>query len=221
MTPTDIIATLWVWTPFLAGGFLWNILISLAAMLIGTLPGIVLARMRLAKRQSLVQTSLVTTELMRNIPTFVFLFYLAFLIPVEFEFAGQVYAFPAWLKAALALSVAVVGFVSDNLYVAWRHWRAGDHAAALLLIPNWTGYLLIIVMASSTASVIGVDEIVARCNVIIAAVGRDELMLWVYLYAMGYFIVFCFPLSRAMEAVKNRMQARVTSVLSQKEGAGS
>lgn len=208
MTPADILETLWVWTPFLAGGFVWNILISLAAMLIGTLPGIVLARMRLAKRPSLIHASLVITELLRNIPTFVFLFYLAFLIPVEFEIAGQVYAFPAWLKAALALSVAVVGFVSDNLYVAWRRWREGDHAAALLFIPGWTSYLLIIVMASSTASVIGVDEIVARCNVIIAAVGRDELMLWIYLYAIGYFLLFCFPLNRAMDAVKNRIQAQ-------------
>lgn len=215
VAPTDLIETLWLWTPFLAGGFAWNILISLAAMFIGTLPGIVLARMRLAKRPSLVHTSLVVTELMRNIPTFVFLFYLAFLIPVEFEFAGQVYPFPAWLKAALALSVAVVGFVSDNLHAAWRHWREGDHAAALLFIPNWTGYLLIIVMASSTASVIGVDEIVARCNVIIAAVGRDELMLWIYLYAIGYFIVFCLPLSRAMEAVKNRIRMRTLAASSQ------
>ena len=71
MTLADTIETLWVWTPFLAGGFAWNILISLAAMFIGTLPGIVLARMRLAKRPSLVHTSLVVTELMRNIPTFV------------------------------------------------------------------------------------------------------------------------------------------------------
>jgi polar amino acid transport system permease protein len=216
VTPADIIETLWVWTPFLAGGFVWNILISLAAMLIGALPGVVLARLRLAKRQSLVQTSLIVTEFLRNIPTFVFLFYLAFLIPGEFEFSGQIYVFPAWLKAALALSVAVVGFVSDNLYVAWRHWREGDHAAALLFIPSWTGYLLIIVMASSTASVIGVDEIVARCNVIIAAVGRDELMLWIYLYAIGYFVLFCFPLSRAMEAVKNRIQTRARSALSKK-----
>jgi len=216
VTPTEIIETLWVWTPFLAGGFLWNMLISLVAMLVGTLPGIALAWMRLTKRRSLVYTSLVVTELVRNIPTFVFLFYLAFLIPAEFAFSGQIYVFPAWLKTALALSVAVVGFVSDNFYVAWRHWREGDHAAALLFIPSWTSYLLIIVMASSTASVIGVDEIVARCNVIIAAVGRDELMLWIYLYAMGYFILFCFPLNRAMEAVKKRMQTQARAVPSKK-----
>ena len=216
MTAAEIIETLWIWTPFLIGGFAWNILISLAAMLVGTLPGIVLARLRLAKRRSWVRASLMVTEFVRNIPTFVFLFYLAFLIPTEFAWGGQIYPFPAWLKASLALSVAVVGFVSDTLYVAWRHWREGDHAAALLFVPNWTGYLLIIVMASSTASVIGVDEIVARCNVIIAAVGHDDLMLWIYLYAIAYFVLFCFPLNRAMEALKNRMQAHAGSALSKK-----
>lgn len=205
MSRAEIIATLWAWTPFLLGGFLWNILISVAAMLLGTLPGIVLARMRLAQRRSLVRSGRVITELLRNIPTFVFLFYLAFLIPVEFAVGGTVYAFPAWLKAALALSVAVAGFVSDNLYVAWQHWRSGDHNAALLFIPSWTSYLLIIVMASSTASVIGVDEIVARCNVIIAAVGSDDLMLWIYLYASAYFLLFCFPLQQVMAVIRQRI----------------
>ncbi|MDV7395310.1 hypothetical protein RZS08_28235, partial [Arthrospira platensis SPKY1] len=88
MTPAEIIETLWIWTPFLIGGFAWNILISLVAMLVGTLPGIVLARLRLAKRRSWVRASLTVTELTRNIPTFVFLFYLAFLIPAELTWAG-------------------------------------------------------------------------------------------------------------------------------------
>lgn len=207
MSGTEIIAILWAWTPFLIGGFLWNIVISVAAMFIGTMPGIVLARMRLAQRRSVIHSGRVITELLRNIPTFVFLFYLAFLIPVEFSVGDSIYAFPLWLKAALALSVAVAGFVSDNLYVAWRHWRNGDHSAALLFIPSWTSYLLIIVMSSSTASVIGVDEIVARCNVIIAAVGDDDLMLWIYLYASAYFLLFCFPLQRVMALFSRRMRA--------------
>ncbi|MFO1370924.1 MAG: ABC transporter permease subunit [Candidatus Competibacteraceae bacterium] len=209
MTPAEIVATLLTWTPFLAGGFVWNVVISLVAMAIGTVLGAMLARLRLSPRQYLVRASLAATELTRNIPTFVFLFYLAFLIPVEFEVADQVYSFPAWLKASLALSVAVVGFVSDNLFVAWQHWRKHNHAAALLFIPSWTAYLLIIVMASSTASVIGVGEIVSRCNTIIAAVGRDELMLWVYAYAVFYFFMFCFPLNLAMDRVKKRLQARI------------
>ena len=116
MSFPEIVGMLLTWTPFLAEGFAWNILISLLAMLIGTLFVAVLARLRLSKRKALVRASLLATELTRNVPTFVFLFYLAFLIPAEFEISGHIYPFPAWLKAALALSVAVIGFVSDNLF---------------------------------------------------------------------------------------------------------
>jgi polar amino acid transport system permease protein len=218
MTSAEIVHILVVWTPFLAGGFLWNILISLVAMAVGTVFGAVLARLRLSKRKSLARTGLAATELTRNIPTFVFLFYLAFLIPVEFEVLDNIYTFPAWLKASLALSVAVVGFVSDNLLVAWQHWRSDNHSAALLFVPSWTMYLLIIVMASSTASVIGVGEIVSRCNVVIAAVGGDEMMVWVYVYAIGYFFGLCFPLNLAMGHVKRRLLARVNAAPAQENG---
>lgn len=210
MTSAEIMQILVVWTPFLAGGFAWNILISLVSMTIGTVLGAVLARLRLSRRKSIAGASLAVTELTRNIPTFVFLFYLAFIIPVEFEVSGQIYSFPAWLKASLALSVAVVGFVSDNLFVAWQHWRNHNRTAALLFVPSWTMYLLIIVMASSTASVIGVGEIVSRCNIVIAAVGDDETMLWVYVYAISYFFMFCFPLNWAMGRVKKRLLTRVS-----------
>jgi polar amino acid transport system permease protein len=214
MTAAENIAMLLAWTPYLAGGFAWNILISLLAMAIGTLLGAVLARSRLSPRKHLAHTSLALTELTRNIPTFVFLFYLAFLIPTEFELAGRLYAFPVWFKASLALSVAAIGFVSDNLLVALQHRRSRNHAAALLFIPSWTAYLVIIVMASSTASVIGVDEIVSRCNTVIAAVGGDETMLWVYSYAISFFLLFCFPLNWAMGCARQRLLARIGAVAS-------
>jgi len=214
MTAAENIAMLLDWTPFLAGGFAWNILISLVAMAIGTVLGAVLAWLRLSTRKALAHASLVITELTRNIPTFVFLFYLAFLIPAELDMAGRLYAFPVWFKASLALSVAVIGFVSDNLLVALQHRLRRDHAAALLFIPNWTAYLVIIVMASSTASVIGVGEIVSRCNIVIAAVGGDETMLWVYFYAISFFLLFCFPLNWAMGYARQRLLARIGALAS-------
>jgi polar amino acid transport system permease protein len=212
MAITEIIAQLRTWTPFLAEGFGWNIIISLTAMIIGTLFGAVLAWLRLSKRKLLARIGVIATELARNIPTFVFLFYLAFLIPSEFEIAGQIYTFPVWLKAALALSVAVIGFVSDNLLVAWRYWQACQQAAALLFIPSWTMYLLIIVMASSTASAIGVGEIVSRCNTVISAIGGAEIMVWVYAYAISYFLIFCFPLIWLMGRLRARLLARFNTI---------
>lgn len=212
MSAGEALAVLWTWTPFLAGGFVWNVIVSLVAMSLGTVLGGALAFARAGSRRRLAGWATSITHVTRNIPTFVFLYYLAYLIPFEIEIGGQVVAVPAWIKASAALSIAVVGFVSDTLLTAIRDWRRGDHAASWLFVPSWTMYLVIIVMASSTASVIGVPEIVSRSNTIIAAVGEDGLMIWAYGYAMLWFFLFCWPLSRLIETARRRMQRRHAAV---------
>lgn len=162
MSPAEALPLLWAWTPFLLGGFAWNIIVSLAAMGVGTLLGGLLAAGRGSAQPRLRRTCELITHVCRNVPTFVFLYYLAFLLPFEIDIGGRLVTIPPWIKASLALAIAVVGFVSDNLLTAVQAHRRHDHATAHLFIPNWTMYFVIIVMASSTASVIGVPELVAR-----------------------------------------------------------
>ena len=118
------------------------------------------------------------------------LFYLAYMVPASFQLFGVVIPVPVWLKASLALSIAVAGFVSDNALAALRHLRRGQIAEAMLFLPSWTNYFLIIVMASATASVIGVPEMVFRVDTVIAALGQPQLSFWIYLYAMAWFLAF-------------------------------
>jgi polar amino acid transport system permease protein len=209
MSPREIADALYTWTPFLAAGFGWNIVVSATAMAIGSVLGAGLALGRLSHRRLLARACAAATAVTRNIPTFVFLYYLAFLIPVEIQIGTAVYAVPAWLKASLALAVAVVGFISDNFSDAVRHWRTHHAAEALMFIPNWTSYFVVIVMASSTASVIGVDELLSRCNTVVAAVDNPGLMLWIYLYAMLWFFGCCYPLYLVMRRVKGVMAHRL------------
>ena len=204
----DVYDELLRWTPFLAQGFMWNIVISVVAMLLGTVVGAVLAFMRQASGVALNRTSMALTEVARNIPTFVFLFYIAFLVPAELELFGLVIKVPGWIKASLALSIAVVGYVSDTLSIVIRDWRAGERESALLFLPSWTTYLLIIVMASSTASIIGVSEIVSRCNTVIAATENSDMLVWIYLYAMMWFFVFCYPLIKIMNRLQTYLRYR-------------
>lgn len=206
MSASEIPSFLWAWTPYLAAGFAWNILVSLLAMAIGTSVGVPLALARAGGHAGLRRAASLATHVARNVPTFVFLFYLAFLIPVEIVHDGRVIAIPGWTKAALALAIAVVGFVSDTFLATVESWRRHDRAAAMLFLPSWTIYFVIIVMASSTASVIGVPEIVARANIVIAASGDDALMIWVYLYAMLWFLLFCLPLTVLMRQVRHRLE---------------
>ena len=207
----ETINDLATWTPFLLGGFAMNILISLVAMLVGTLLGCGVALLRLARSRAGQRVALIATELTRNTPTFVFQFYLAFMLPTEVRLplTEVIVGVPPWIKASLALALAVIGFCSDNLTPALKGLRRGDPGAALLFIPSWTSYALIIVMASSTASVIGVSELVSRCNTVVNATGKPGLLLPIYLYACVVFVGFCYPLTRLMQRIKTRMASRL------------
>ncbi len=211
------------WTPYLLEGFLWNILIAAFAMVLGTAVGAALAWARLSDGRSLRRLSTGLTELTRNIPTIVFQFYLALMLPSEWLVPGTAWVIgvPAWLKASLALSVAVVGFTSDNLLIAMREWRKGEHGAALLFVPAWGTYLLIIVIASSTASIIGVGELVSRANTVIIATGNSQLMIPVYLYAICIFFCFCYPLIALLNRAKLLLAERTRRANEPDAGTGA
>lgn len=211
MSVIDTFLTLATWTPYLLSGFGWNILIAFTAMVIGTALGASLAWMRLGTSRLAVRFSSVVTELSRNIPTIVFQFYLAVMLPTQWLLPGTTWTIdiPGWVKASMALSVAVVGFTSDNLRTAISEWRQGRHLTAMLFLPSWTSYLLIIVIASSTASIIGVSELVSRCNTVVNAIGDTRLLIPFYLYASLFFLIFCYPLTLVMARVKTKMSARL------------
>ncbi|MGG1943825.1 polar amino acid ABC transporter permease [Trinickia sp. NRRL B-1857] len=185
------------WTPYLAGGFVWNVAISFVALLVGLPAGFALASLRLSSRPALSRTGRWLTTASRNVPTFVFQYYLMFMLPnpLALPFVAVAVPAPAWLKASLALALAIAGFTSDNLLGPLRDWRAGSAQRARLFLAHLTHYFVVIVMASSTASVIGVPELVSRCNTVIAALGRSDAMLWVYLYGMSWFCAFSLTMS--------------------------
>ncbi|MGH8782718.1 polar amino acid ABC transporter permease [Paraburkholderia sp.] len=208
----DIVSLLFAWTPFLAGGFMWNIAISVIAMIVGTVCGYLLMRLSASSRRACANTGITVTGLTRNIPTFVFQFYLVFMLPdtLPLPFAAARMPFPSWLKAALALALAVSAFVSDHLLRAVRAWRAGCRRDAHLFVSSWGNYFVIVVMASSTASVIGVPEIVSRCNTVVNAAGRTDMMLWVYLYAMAWFFAFCYCATLLIRRLSHSLDRRLS-----------
>ncbi|MFD1560976.1 ABC transporter permease subunit [Paraburkholderia silviterrae] len=210
MSLAETLRTLAAWTPWLLGGFAWNIAISLTAQTIGTLVGYLLALSRTSQQVALARATTVVTELMRNTPTFVFQFYLVFMLPgkLTMPFDLPSVAFPSWLKAALALSLAVAGFTSDCLTDALSRHPGEQRQALARFLPVWSSYFVIIVMASSVASVIGVSELVSRCNTVINASGTTDMMLWVYLYAMAWFFVFCFCATRLIRAASKNAHRR-------------
>lgn len=211
MHSADIIALLLTWTPFLLEGFAWNILIATVAAAVGTSVGACLVWMQLKGSQFAQRVGAFLSNTFYKIPTLALMFYCAVLLPNDFQlpWSEQTYLFPSWVKAALALSAAQVGFTAKNLGLSLRYWGQGQHGAALLFIPNWGSNLLITIIASSSASLVGVSEIVSRCNKVIAATDNTALMVPMYLYASLFFLLFCFPLTLAMKKFKHVLLQRM------------
>ena len=201
----EALGVLSTWTPFLLGGLGVNVLITLGAMAIGTTIGGLFAIARLSNIAWVARSGRAMTSLFQNIPSLVLLFYAASVIPHEVVLAsGTVMEFPAWLKACLALAGSPIGIVSDNGVKALAAWRNGQQRQALLFVPAWTMSLLITLLASSLASLIGVSELVGRCNVVIAATGT-VYMAAIYFYASLIFLACAYPLTFFSQRLRNKL----------------
>ena len=207
MNSPDTLAQLWTWTPFLLQGFGWNLLIAICASVLGTAIGIALVWFQFSNNSMLSRSGNFLGQLFYRVPTIALMFYCAFLLPQEFEWpwGGELQSFPAWIKATLALSASPIGFTAQNLPSAVQHWRSGNRGAALLFIPSWCNSLLITIIASSGASLVGVSEIVSRTNKIISALQDSSLLVPLYLYASCFFLLLCYPLTLALKQLHTRL----------------
>ncbi len=191
-------------TRYLAGGFATNLLISVLSMSVGTILGIFLGRLRHAGLRAIELPSRFATNMCRNVPSFVLLFYMASMIPSEITLAGSIYAVPLWIKATLALVFPVIGFSSDQSFGFFRQREAGLPGARATFLVAWAQYFLIIVMASATASIIGADEIVGRANTIIAQSDGNTFLISMYLYVSIWFILTGLALTTCIKQVSKR-----------------
>lgn len=208
MHARELIAILWEWTPFLAGGFLFNLLIAGLSMALGTAVGVGIGLARDSRLAPARGSAALATSVFRNVPSFVLMFYVAFVLPVEIVWAGSVFAIPLWIKATLALTIPVIGFASDQYLALRRQRREGQAGAGALFLTAWLQYFLIILMASATASVIGADEIVGRANRVIATDDRTEFLIATYVYVSMWFLIAGVALSWLAERIGGAVRAR-------------
>ena len=180
---------LWDRTPYLAGGFATNLLISILSMGLGTAIGGLLGLVRSRAPRGGDWLARQATNVCRNVPSFVLLFYMAFMLPSEIDLAGRIIAVPVWIKATLALTFPVIGFASDQSLGYFAQRRDNIAGALDTFVIAWIQYFLIIIMASATASVIGADEIVGRANLILAQDGSPTFLLVTYLYVSAWFLI--------------------------------
>ena len=105
----DAFATLQRWIPFLLkSGFLFNIIISLFAMLFGTVAGAALGLAQISQVNTISRLAWFITQLFRNSPWLVILFIVLLAFPFEVVIFDTVIRIPDWMKAVFGLSLPVM-----------------------------------------------------------------------------------------------------------------
>ena len=224
----SVVELLVKWTPLLAKGFLFNLLISFFAMLVGTLAGVLLGSARISPRPPVRGTSWIVVQFFRNAPWLVLLFFVMFLLPFEFHVGGTTIPFPDWIKATLGLALPIMANVAEILRGAVQsiptaQWDAARSLAfsrrqtlwkiilpqcVKRMLPPWMNWYAILTMATTLASIVGVSEVMTLTLRITNAEGRTDLLIPIYSYVLLWFFVYCWPISLMTRRLEARYEVR-------------
>jgi polar amino acid transport system permease protein len=224
----SVIDLLAKWTPLLAQGFLFNLLISLFAMAFGTVAGTLLGFARISLVPAVRGVSWVVVQFFRNSPWLVLLFFVMYLLPFEFHVGGATIPFPDWIKATLGLALPIMANVAEILRGAVQsiptaQWEAARSLAfsrretlwkiilpqcVKRMLPPWMNWYAILTMATTLASIVGVSEVMTITLRITNAEGRTDLLIPIYSYVLLWFFLYCYPISRWTRRLEARYAQR-------------
>jgi polar amino acid transport system permease protein len=224
-------AALVKWTPLMfrgppgeIGGFVLNVLVSLVSMAIGTTLGLFLGLGQVSPRPFLSRPSRWLTQLFRNSPWLVILFYFMLLLPYTLRVGGAEIPVQGWFKAALAFALPIMANVAEIVRGAVSsipsgQWESAESLAftraqtlRMIILPqcvrrmipplmNWYAILL---MATPMMSILGVADAMTLTKDALASENRSELLIPMYLWLMLWFFLACYPIARLTVRLERR-----------------
>jgi polar amino acid transport system permease protein len=223
-----LIELLLKWTPLLAMGFGFNLLISALAMALGTAAGLLLGFARISLLAPVRGTSWIIVQFFRNAPWLVLLFFVMYLVPFEFHVRGVTLPFPDWIKASLGLALPVMANMAEIVRGAVQSIPTGQWEAARSLafsrrqtlwliilpqcikrmLPPWMNWYAILTMATTLASIVGVAEMMTITGRITAAESRTDLLIPIYSYVLLWFFAYCYPIAHWTRRLEARYAER-------------
>jgi polar amino acid transport system permease protein len=213
LSPLEVIVK---WAPLLLTGFAFNIAISLLAMLLGTIAGLWLGLALLSEIRIVAGVSWLVTQVFRNAPWLVLLFFVMFLVPFQVTIFKTTIPLPDWQKATIGFALPVMANVAEVVRGAVRsipstQWEAAESLSFtprqtmwLIILPQcikrmlppWMNIYSLVAMSTVLASIVGVSEMLTLTAQVHAAEGgRVELFAPLYGFALLCFFLYCYPIN--------------------------
>lgn len=219
------------WMPYLVtSGFLFNVVISLLAMTVGTLLGAALGLGQVSLNRGLRGTCWFITQTFRNSPWLVLLFVVMLAFPFEIRIGDTIVPIPDWIKAVFGLSLPVMANISEIvrgavLSIPATQWEASESLAfnrrqtmwmiilpqcIKRMIPPWMNWYAILTMATPLCSILGVEEIVNLSRQAIEAEdNHPELLVPFYTFALVLFFAYCYPIARVTIYLERKYTVKI------------
>jgi polar amino acid transport system permease protein len=206
------------------GGFALNVMMSIAAMAIGTVFGVVLF-LGMASRLVVVrQAARFATGFFRNAPWLVLLFSTLYLLPFTIHIGGLAIPLPPPVKAIAGLSLPIGANLAEIIRGAVQSIHSGQWESARSLgygpfatyrhvilpqalrrmIPAYMTLYAGVVIGTSLASVVGVDEMLNVLRNILATQSEREILAFYFVVFMIFFL-FCYPIAQIARRLERRL----------------
>ncbi len=198
----------------ITGGFALNILLSIAAMAVATALGTALGLSTMAKSALVRTPALLAMNFLRNSPWLVLLFAMLYIIPFEMHILGFVVPFPTFVKAVIGLSLPTAANFSEVIRGAVQSIHSGQWEAARSLgytqlqiyryvilpqafrrmIPGWMNLYALLMIATSLATVTGIQDVLTILNTSLA-MESERALVYFYLTVLFLFFAYCYPIA--------------------------
>ncbi len=218
-----VFQTIVKWTPLMFwgapgefGGFVLNIAVSFIAMGLGTFMGLWVGIGQVSMNKPIRRVCWAITQLFRNSPWLVLLFYFMLLLPFSVEIGGERFDIPGWFKATFALSLPIMANFSEIVRgaitsIPTGQWESAESLAfnrmqtlwqiilpqcVKRMIPPWMNWYCILTMSTPLISILGVNDGMTLTQDALAAEGRSEFLIPMYLWLMSWFFVYSYPIAQ-------------------------
>jgi polar amino acid transport system permease protein len=216
------------WFPVVFQGFLFNLLVSVLTMALGTVLGVLLGLGQVSLIAPVRKVSWAVTQFFRNAPWLVLLFYAMFLLPFQVNVGGVTVPIPAWLKAVIGLSLPVMANIAEIVRGGVQSIPAGqwDSAEALAftrrqtlwmiilpqavkrMLPPWMNQYAILTMATTLISIVGIQDGLTAARAALVAEARTDLLIPMYLMLLALFFLYCYPIARWTLSLERRFAVK-------------
>ncbi|GFM60027.1 amino acid ABC transporter [Pseudomonas cichorii] len=212
------------WSPALATGFGQNILISLVAIGLGTVFGLLVGALGMSPFWLLRLPARIWIQIFRNAPWLVLIYFTTYVFPFEIRIGGTYLSFPDWVKVTIGLALPASANVAEIFRGAvasipstqWEAARSlaftrGQIFVSIILpqcfkrmLPPWMNLYAVITMGTALASLVGVHDVIDTAQIASNTVNQTGFTVIIYCSLLVLFFAYCYPISRLTQRLERR-----------------